>query len=269
MVIPFNPHGYIYLVKNKINGKCYIGKTSQTIKKRWAVHVSDKRGGCRYLHNAIKKYGKDNFSVVELDIADSEKELTSKEKFWIKEYSTLVPKGYNLTGGGEGASNPCEETRHKLRESKLGFKNPNFGKPLSDETKRKLSQSLKGRNFSSEHRNKISKALQGDRNGMYGGNFSDTHRERMSSSRKNFLYNTDQGKEIVDKFTQSVSGKNNINRRNPKYRTRALHIHKLRKENPNWSYYKIASEIGCSPSRVREILKGIRFPGIEKELGES
>lgn len=55
---------YIYKITNTINGKMYIGKTEQTIEKRFQQHCSDsQRDGMsnRPLYKAMRKYGVDFF----------------------------------------------------------------------------------------------------------------------------------------------------------------------------------------------------------------
>ena len=56
-----------------------------------------------------------------------------------------------------------EEQKKKLSESKkgkmVGEKHPLFGKHLSEETKKKMSNSHKGKQLSEEHRRKISKTV--------------------------------------------------------------------------------------------------------------
>ena len=57
---------YIYQIKNKINDKIYIGKTLETIEKRWKEHCNDylkDRTEKRPLYMAMKKYGIENFSI--------------------------------------------------------------------------------------------------------------------------------------------------------------------------------------------------------------
>ncbi|NMJ87887.1 MAG: endonuclease, partial [Thaumarchaeota archaeon] len=51
-----------------------------------------------------------------------------------------------------------EEHKRKMSESLKGKKNPMYGKPRSKATKRKISKTMKGRKKSEEHRRKISKA---------------------------------------------------------------------------------------------------------------
>lgn len=110
------PFGCIYLAKNILNGKVYVGKTIKSIKKRWIEHISegrklrrlraknpDKKIWGSHLNNVIAKYDKSIWTLEILDIAYSEKELNEKETFWINEYDSMnKEKGYNMTTGGEG-----------------------------------------------------------------------------------------------------------------------------------------------------------------------
>jgi len=94
----------IYKITNKINGKCYIGK-SVDIHHRWISHKSDSRlieeGGDTYaVHCAIRKYGIKNFSFEIIEKCMPE-QLEEKEKIWIKYYNSY-DTGYNETYGGEG-----------------------------------------------------------------------------------------------------------------------------------------------------------------------
>ena len=61
-------HFIVYLIRNVVNEKLYIGFTSQYIDKRWKGHIWDsKRGLSRILCRAIRKYGAENFSISELE----------------------------------------------------------------------------------------------------------------------------------------------------------------------------------------------------------
>lgn len=94
---------YIYCITNIVNGKKYIGKTINSITKRFRQHLSDsKRSRCnkRPLCSAINKYGADNF-VVEKLIECNPDELSSYEIMFIEKYDTYH-NGYNATLGGDG-----------------------------------------------------------------------------------------------------------------------------------------------------------------------
>ena len=94
---------YIYKITNNINGKCYIGQTSKTIEERWKEHINNSKRKNRkknYLQNAILKYGKENFSIEEIEKCDISK-LDEKEIYWIKFYDSFH-NAYNCTLGGDG-----------------------------------------------------------------------------------------------------------------------------------------------------------------------
>ena len=128
----------VYCHLNKINGKRYIGITSQKPEDRW-------KNGTHYEHNqhfsnAIKKYGWENFEHLILHTNLSREEASNKEKYYIKLFDTLNPeKGYNLTAGGSHSFTLSPEGLQKIREA--GKKNK--GKKRTEEQKTKISNETK------------------------------------------------------------------------------------------------------------------------------
>ena len=59
--------GFIYKITNKINNKIYIGKTTRTVEQRYKEHLADSKRVRSYLHNAIQKYGSENFNVEKVE----------------------------------------------------------------------------------------------------------------------------------------------------------------------------------------------------------
>lgn len=90
--------GFIYKITNKVNGKSYIGQTRYTVEFRWRQHQYKKDNS--YFHNAIHKYGVENFIVETIEECNVE-DLNSREIFYIAKYDTFN-NGYNLTIGGDG-----------------------------------------------------------------------------------------------------------------------------------------------------------------------
>lgn len=86
---------WIYKITNKINGKIYIGQ-SKNPKQRFNQHIKEKRNSS--IHNAIKKYGKNNFifEIIEGPIEN----YNEREIYWIKYYNSYK-LGYNNTLGGD------------------------------------------------------------------------------------------------------------------------------------------------------------------------
>lgn len=100
-------YGYIYKITNLINNKIYIGQTKHTIEQRFKSHVKQAKANIKsdhsILHEAIRKYGEENFKTEFLDEACSKEELDIKEKYWIKELKSQNKNiGYNITQGGDG-----------------------------------------------------------------------------------------------------------------------------------------------------------------------
>ena len=90
------------MLKNKVNNKFYIGKTLRDLNVRYERHLKDAKYGSNLpIHRALLKYGKENFDVIILEENIPEKELSEKEKFYIKKYDA-VHNGYNLSYGGDG-----------------------------------------------------------------------------------------------------------------------------------------------------------------------
>jgi len=109
----------IYKTTNLKNGKFYIGKDAKN-KKSYL-------GSGKVLKQAIEKYGKENFKKEILEYCTDLEHLDEREIYWIDKLNA-VEEGYNLTEGGTGGDTSYGRVFPKL----------------SDETKEKISKSLKG-----------------------------------------------------------------------------------------------------------------------------
>ena len=146
----------VYQHKNKINGKIYIGITSQKPEQRWGSQ------GCNYkssphFYSAIQKYGWDNFEHNILFTDLTKEQACLKEQELIKEYNSMNREfGYNSTSGGD-IFIMNEETKQKISQAMIGNQN-GLGHPCSEEKKEKISNAQKGRKFTEEHKQKLSEA---------------------------------------------------------------------------------------------------------------
>ena len=144
--------GVVYQVRNKINGKCYIGKTMLSMEKRRKDHETDaaKDNGFVF-HRALRKYGFDAFEWKVLMTEDNEDDLNESEIVCIKGFKTKVPNGYNVADGGNGGSTLLEghhtpETIAKMSDvAKARTKNPMQGRHHSEEAKAKIRAKALGR----------------------------------------------------------------------------------------------------------------------------
>lgn len=94
----------IYIIKNKINNKVYIGQ-SVNPQHRWKQYKSvvKKMPGTQLITKAMNKYGFDNFWMEILE--SNVKNYDEREKYWIKKYNCITPNGYNVANGGKGSGN--------------------------------------------------------------------------------------------------------------------------------------------------------------------
>lgn len=94
-------YGRIYIIRNTVNEKVYIGQTHVSIKLRFQNHLSAARRGLDYvIGKAIRKYGEDKFYVELLEECTTE-ELNDREKYWIAFFNSTNNKfGYNMSIGG-------------------------------------------------------------------------------------------------------------------------------------------------------------------------
>lgn len=130
-------YGYIYETTNLVNNKKYIGK-----KKSNNFLGNNYLGSGIALGNAIIKYGKANFVVKLLKECDSLDSLNQQEKYWIKFYrQNTAFELYNIADGGDGGN-----------VTPLGG---HYGHKMSDETKQKISNALKGRKLTEQTKQKI------------------------------------------------------------------------------------------------------------------
>jgi group I intron endonuclease len=196
--------GIIYKVTNIVDGKCYIGKTIQTFRKRQYKHMyyATEDLDNTYFHNAIIKYGEENFKWEVIFECDDPLILNVMETFKIMIcHSHKSEGGYNLTWGGEGSYGfkHSEETKKKMREI-------HKGKVLTPDHKRKIGKGNKGKTCTDETKLKMSLSQRGKNNPMYGKKLSDATKKRIGQSQKgkpkpkNRKYSTDVFERCIIKY---------------------------------------------------------------------
>lgn len=85
----------IYVIKSDIDGRVYVGQ-SKDVDKRFVSHC--KNYNRSLISDAIRTYGKNHFwyEVLEHNVSDSDE----REKYWISEFDSVWPNGYNIQDGG-------------------------------------------------------------------------------------------------------------------------------------------------------------------------
>ena len=166
----------IYLATNLINTKKYVGQTQhdrleKRVQEHWKEAKSNKTKNVPF-HNALLEYGLENFKFEIIEDNIDEKQIDLREQYWIAFYNTYIhakdSNGYNVTLGGQGTHGYkfTEQDRKKMGEASKKYwedlkTNPtkqddyealkekrrqaNLGKKMSEESKKKLSNSCLGR----------------------------------------------------------------------------------------------------------------------------
>jgi hypothetical protein len=137
-------NGQIYLIKNKKNGKCYIGQalcfTGSNNNRwgtlgRWNSHIREAKktnqDHCVLLNNAIRKYEENDFEIFTL-LKCHKKDLDINEEKFILEYNSIQPNGYNIKFGGSKSKN-SEETILKMKESHLGVRREKYRRKYEED----------------------------------------------------------------------------------------------------------------------------------------
>ena len=148
------------------NGKVYIGITQQDVDVRWKNGIG--YNGQPPMLNAIKKYGWDNVvhDILAIDLTKEEAEQLEVE--WIGYYDSTNRKyGYNVSNGGCSIGKHSDETKKKIGNS-------NRGKKRTQEQKKALSLA---------HLN--SPKLKGKNNPFYGKQHSNESKKKISEAGKN------------------------------------------------------------------------------------
>lgn len=170
------PISGIYKIENIINHKVYIGQSKNTIARCFS-HLQPKGEHCAELLNDFQRYGFDNFTF---EIVKETYDLDYWETFLIQIYNATDERyGYNISIGGRNPKGEryckilsealkghvlSEETKQKISKANKGRESHNKGKHASIETRYKQSIAKKGkpgRSLSIESRKQISDKLKG------------------------------------------------------------------------------------------------------------
>jgi group I intron endonuclease len=190
----------IYIWKNKLNGKVYIG-SSDNIKKRWKQHIQTAKSGSNYkFHQAIRKFGEDNFDKEILELV-SQNLLESREIEWIKKYNS-IEEGYNVSSGYNSISfNPNLANIKKNLSEKASrrtwiFKDNIQKSVYRDEIEKYLKEGwIRGRpKFSEEHIKELKES-------HLGITLSDSAKDKLSILWLN-RHHTEKTKELMRSKTK-------------------------------------------------------------------
>lgn len=166
----------IYTITNTINGLKYVGGTIN-IDRRWQQHRKSLKNNSHrsiYLQADYNKYGESAFEYKIIEQLTDKSQLLIREQYWYDKYEPFKREnGYNVnlnakdwTGRKhfpeavakikEAKANISDDTRRKISESCMGRPSSFKGKRHSQETKDYFSLIKMGKKLSEEHRRKLS-----------------------------------------------------------------------------------------------------------------
>lgn len=194
----------VYQIRNKLDNKLYIG-SSNNIEGRWKSHAYKSTN--KHLRAAIKKYGINNFEFSILMTCDPDS-LLDNEQHYMDKYS---PK-YNaskIAGKVGKLSKKIWNKISALQRARM------TGSKLPEETKAKISASLKGVKKSKETREKMSQAMLGNNHGSVKPHrVSEETKAKISAAHKGKKY----GPYTAERKANISAGlKGNTNNKNRKY----------------------------------------------------
>lgn len=115
-------NGRIYIIRNTVNDKVYIGSTTQSLTKRFYIHKSSKmvkRNLIRPFYKAMREIGEEHFYIelIENYPCKSKEELNAREGYWIRQYNSFT-NGYNGKIEGRSKKQWEQDNAEEIRDKK-------------------------------------------------------------------------------------------------------------------------------------------------------
>ena len=167
---------YIYKIENKINGKCYIGKT-KNLEKRLKQHKNNVGKKRHKFYDAIYHYGWDNFLVEIID--STEEKIDELEIYYINKFNS-INEGYNYTIGGTGGDTFSfrDENSKNITIKKIREKSRIIGEINSDKHRENTKKLWKSEEYRIKVIEGIKKTIE-----------TEEYKKNFSNSMKNALKN--------------------------------------------------------------------------------
>lgn len=140
----------------------------------------------RYFLNVVNKVGKDNIEIKIIENNLSEQEAFNKEIYYIQYYKKQGCELTNMTSGGEGSSDWYQHLTDEEKEHHKEISKSFSGKHHTEETKRKMSESMTGlkHTFSKEGMDRLKECAKNRESYWKGKHLSEETKKKISEIRK-------------------------------------------------------------------------------------
>jgi group I intron endonuclease len=200
---------YVYLhIKESDGTPFYIGKGS-------GKRSESKKGRSTWWKKTVDKHG---FDIILLEEDLTEEESFQREKYWIDRIGRIdLGKGtlVNMTDGGDGTSGYVfsDDLKKQISDSLKGNIPWNKGvvgkQKHTDEYKQNMSKRLlknhplKGKKLSEEHRKNLSESLKGREVWNTGKKLSEEHIEKLRKSHTGYKHTEEQKRKIAESVSKN------------------------------------------------------------------
>ena len=197
------------------SGKVYIGQTTNFTKRKNYYKNGAKPYQIR-IHNSLQKYGYDAHSIVLIEQCSVDN-LNQRERYWQDFYDVIGENGLNcrLTATNDKSGFLSESSKHKLSIAKKkvvidGEWREKFaydwsGKNHSEETKRKMSESAKGKKKTAEHISKLPQNQKGYKSKPRSEQFK--LNQKLYNGKSKIVYQYDKNDNLINQFISAAEAK--------------------------------------------------------------
>ena len=275
----------IYVIINRKNGKCYVGKDKR-LGSRAKKHLALKDPNCRAIHNAIKKHNRDAFGVELIPYPNiSDKALRKVERWKIRQLrSHRSQGGYNILWGGEGFDSETirEIQRKRVANGTHHFLDSEFQSKINNKRVADGTHNFQSKEFHHKQREIVKESnhkriADGTHNFLGENNPS---RKRVADGTHHLLGGELQRKRVADGTHHFLGGE--VSRKTQRkrledgthhffdsvFKSRRAYLHRLHYKNQRREFYRWVSVILTAKSVCEERIyhKRIRDGFFDKEI---
>jgi len=251
----------IYIIKNKLNNKIYIG-SSLNIEKRWKDHkyyLNNNKHHSILLQRSWALHGEEQFEFCILEVIEHQKDLLLREQYYLDLYKSFLPEnGYNVcpTANSMLGYKYSDEQRKWMSENRKGEKNQHYGKKHSEETKKLIGQKNKNRHISDEEKKKKSISMKLT---MQRIKEEDPEKFARMTAFKNFQKGKIKSEQTKKKISDAAKKRTGINSTNHKLNYELAELIRNEYKSGNYTYTSLAKKYNCSDVTIREIILNKRW----------